>query len=212
MHIKEDEIKAYLLKNAFPIFVEGMFIVFVYIGILKMVYLNFILFLLLITYFVLKHEYSFVKWKEEVRNKTFWKAFFITLGLIIAGFIIMTMIQNCFPDIPLGDIRMKTDTPFELLLFAIQTILFPPLAEEMFYRKYLISLNGGAITAITLIFSSILFAVEHAVYPFGILTYMILGISFGIAYIRHQNIYAMMSAHFLVNLLGNGTMLVFMLI
>ncbi|RLP05828.1 CPBP family intramembrane metalloprotease [Propionibacterium australiense] len=68
----------------------------------------------------------------------------------------------------------------------------------------LISLQGGARTAVTLMVSSVLFAAAHAVYPFGILTYAVLGMSFGLAYVWHKNIYAMMSVHFIVNLLGNG--------
>jgi hypothetical protein len=103
-----------------------------------------------------------------------------------------------------GEFKIKSDTPFKLFLFGMQTILFPPLAEEIFYRKYLIVYDSKTKTAVTILISSFLFAAEHAIYPFGIVTYMILGFAFGLAYLKHKNIYVMMTAHFLSNTIGNG--------
>ncbi|WP_170175729.1 CPBP family intramembrane glutamic endopeptidase [Propionibacterium australiense] len=195
--LKKDGFWAYLLKNLFPLAVEAVFVVLVVVGIPRTIYLNLMLYLLMILYFAARREYSFTEWWDELRKKIFWVACLGTLVLIGAGFAAMTVLQGCFADVPLGDIKLRSTTRFGLFLFAVQTIAFPPLAEEMFYRKYLISLQGGARTAVTLMVSSVLFAAAHAVYPFGILTYAVLGMSFGLAYVWHKNIYAMMSVHFI---------------
>lgn len=201
--------RQYLEKNIIPIIIEAVFIIFVFVGWPEMIYLNFLFYLLLVLYFAIRKEYSFKALKERITKKQFWKSVLITFLIIAAGFILMTVIQNTFSDIALGTVSMRRDTPCRLLLFAIQTIIFPPLAEEIFYRKYLIALDDSRNTTILmLVLSSFLFAAEHAVYPFGIATYMILGISFGIAYLLHKDIYAMMMAHFLVNLIGNGASVV----
>ena len=201
--------RQYLQKNIIPIIIEAVFIIFVFFDWPEMTYLNFLFYLLLIFYFAIRREYSFKALKERITKKQFWKSVLITVLIIATGFILTTVIQNIFSDIPLGTVGMRRDTPFRLLLFAIQTIIFPPLAEEMFYRKYLISLDGSKnATIFMVVLSSFLFAVEHAIYPFGIATYMILGLAFGIAYLLHKDIHAMMMAHFLVNLIGNGVSVV----
>jgi hypothetical protein len=111
----------------------------------------------------------------------------------------------------MGEFNIKCDTPFKLFLFGMQTILFPPLAEEMFYRKNLIVYDSKKKTAVTILISSFLFAAEHTYYQFGIVTYMILGIAFGLAYLKFKNIYVMITAHFLTNLSGNGITIIMVL-
>jgi hypothetical protein len=158
----------------------------------------------MIGYFIYKREYSFGEWKRCVRKRTFWINVFFTILIISGGFILMILIQNHFQSVPLGEFKIKSDTPFKLFLFWIQTIILPPLAEEIFYRKYLIIYGSKKQTAFTILISSLLFAAEHALYPFGIVTYMIFGIAFGLAYLRNKNIYVMITAHFLINIFGNG--------
>lgn len=194
----------YIRKNIIPIIIESAFLAAVIFSEVETIYLNFGFFLLLILYFAFRNEYSFSGIAERVKLKKFWKDVFFTILVICAGFLLMSALQNAFPEIPLGAIKLKINSPFKVFLFAVQTILFPPLAEEMFYRKYLIvEGHGVGITVLTLLFSSVLFAAEHAIDPFGIATYTILGIAFGLAYLRHKNIEAMMAAHFLVNLILN---------
>lgn len=198
------DIKKYMGKNILPLITEAIFIFLALIKVVPMIYLNFLFYLALIIYFACRHEYSFRKWKKHIKTEGFKKKFLITLSSIGVGFLIMTLIQNAIPGAYLGEFNMVRNTPFTLFLFAIQTIVFPPLAEEMFYRKYLIATHNERNAVITLLFSSLLFAAEHAIYPLGILTYMILGIAFGTAYLYHKDIYAMMTSHFVVNLIGNG--------
>jgi membrane protease YdiL (CAAX protease family) len=199
----------YLRKNIIPLIIESAFISAIIFSKAETLYLNFGFYLLLILYFAYRREYSFSRIAEQVKQKKFWKDVFLTILILCIGYFLMLALQHAFPKIPVGAIKLKFDTPFKVFLFAVQTIFFPPLAEEMFYRKYLIAEGRGVrITVLTLVFSSVLFAAEHAIYPFGIATYTILGIAFGLAYLRHKNIEAMMAAHFIVNLIGNGVNIV----
>ena len=70
--------------------------------------------------------------------------------------------------------------------------------------------NAAPLLALAL--SSLLFALEHALAPFGVLTYAVLGASFSIPYVWHKNVYAMMTAHLIVNVVGNGLPLAAMLL
>ena len=174
---------------------------------LPMLYVNFFFFVTLIAYFAYRGEYS-LHTLFDIKSGVFWKNVGISLALIVGAFLLMTGVQSLFPQLELGEIKIPAHTPFDMVLFAVQTIIFPPLAEEMFYRKYLISFSRTRNTVMTALFSSILFATTHALSPFGIATYTILGMGFACAYILHKNIGANMMAHFLTNLIGNGTAIV----
>lgn len=54
-----------------------------------------------------------------------------------------------------------------------------------------------------------LYAVEHALSPWGILLVMIWALPLSISYMKTKNVYIPMTAHFIVNLLGNGTDVIF---
>jgi uncharacterized protein len=195
----------YLRKNIIPLIIESAFLAAVIFSKADTIYLNFCFYLLLTLYFAFRGEYSFTRIAGQVKQKKFWKDVFLTILILCIGYFLMLALQHAFPKIPVSAIKLKFDTPFKVFLFAVQTIFFPPLAEEMFYRKYLIVEGHGiGITVLTLLFSSVLFAAEHAIAPFGIAAYTILGIAFGLAYLRHKNIEVMMAAHFIVNLIGNG--------
>lgn len=198
------EARAYVSKNIFPILALIVYLVLALYGSLSMLYVNFFFFATLIAYFAYRGEYS-LGTLIDIKSCAFWKNVGISLAFIIGAFLLMTGVQSLFPHLELGEIKIPAHTPFEMVLFAVQTIIFPPLAEEMFYRKYLISFHGRGIMWTSALFSSILFATTHALSPFGIATYTILGMGFACAYILHKNIGANMMAHFLTNLIGNGT-------
>ena len=54
-----------------------------------------------------------------------------------------------------------------------------------------------------------LYAVEHALSPWGILLVMIWALPLSISYMKTKNVYIPMTAHFIVNLLGNRTDVIF---
>lgn len=198
------EARAYVSKNVFPILALIVYIALALYSSLPMLYVNFFFFAVLIAYFAYRGEYS-LNTLFNVKSGAFWKNVGISLLFIVATFLLMTGVQSLFPQLELGEIKIPAHTPFEIVLFAVQTIIFPPLAEEMFYRKYLISFHRRGTMWMTALFSSILFAATHALSPFGIATYTILGMGFACAYILHKNIGANIMAHFLTNLIANGT-------
>ncbi|MBR6460095.1 MAG: CPBP family intramembrane metalloprotease [Actinomycetaceae bacterium] len=198
------EAKAYVSKNIFPMLTFITYLALALYSSFSMLYVNFFFFAVLIAYFAYRGEYSF-RALFDVKSGAFWKNVGISLLFIVGAFLLMTGVQSLFPQLELGEIKIPAHTPFEMVLFAVQTIIFPPLAEEMFYRKYLISFRGRGIMWMSALFSSILFAATHALSPFGIATYTILGMGFACAYIMHKNIGANIMAHFLTNLIANGT-------
>lgn len=92
----------------------------------------------------------------------------------------------------------------KLILFAVSTIIFPPLAEELFYRQGMIYLKDKKTIIITTIFSMFLYALEHSISLYGIFIVMIWAIPLSISYIKTKNIYITITSHFIVNLIGNG--------
>jgi hypothetical protein len=150
-------------------------------------------------------EISFKGWKESILSgKKFWKSVILTMVFFIAAFILTSCAENLFPDISTGTIGLRRDTWGQLFLFAVSTIIMPPIAEEAFYRSSLICLDNKKIMLVTLILSMFLYAIEHALTPFGIILSMIWAIPLSVAYIKTKNIYVPMTAHFIGNLLGNG--------
>ena len=91
-----------------------------------------------------------------------------------------------------------------LLVFFISTILLPAVTEETFYRKSLILFKSKQAIVITTLISMFLYAAEHSLSWWGILLTMIWAVPLSIAYIKTKNIYVVMTAHFIGNLLGNG--------
>ncbi|MDF2513614.1 MAG: protease [Herbinix sp.] len=92
----------------------------------------------------------------------------------------------------------------EILLFALSTILLPPLAEELFYRQSLICFDHKKRLPLLIIISSLLFALEHSLTPFGILIALIWSIPLMISYIKTKNVYVVIVAHFISNFVVNG--------
>jgi membrane protease YdiL (CAAX protease family) len=109
-----------------------------------------------------------------------------------------------YPTFNTGMIGLKRDTWFKLIIFTISTIILPPITEELFFRKNLISFKNKKVLIITTILSMFLYALEHSLSIFGIILTMIWALPLSISYIKTKNIYVPMTAHFIGNLLGNG--------
>lgn len=200
-------VKKYILKNAFPVIWEMAFVVSCFFVAKRyFIYTNFVFYLGILLYFHLRREISFRKWSDNLHaGGKFWKAVGLTLLGFIGAFGIVAAAESLFPDIPTGSIGLVRDTWGTLLLFAVSTIILPPLCEEMFYRSSLIVTEGGkAALIVTTLLSMFLYALEHALAPFGILTAMLLAVPMSVAYYKTKNVYVVMTAHFIANLLGNG--------
>lgn len=200
-------IKTYMRKNMFPIMWELAFVVSCFFTPKRyVIYTNFVFYLGILVYFLGQRDISFRKWSENLHSgRIFWKAVGFTLLGFIGVFGMVVAAESLFPDLPTGSIGLVRNTWGTLLLFAVSTILMPPLCEEMFYRGSMIVTDGGkAVLVITTLLSMFLYALEHALAPFGILTAMLLAVPMSVAYIKTKNIYVTMTAHLIANLLGNG--------
>jgi len=91
-----------------------------------------------------------------------------------------------------------------LFAFSVVTIFLPPISEEIFYRKAIISFDSKIVLLISTVISILLYASEHSLMPVGLLQASLWAISLSIAYIKTKDIYICMTAHFLCNLVING--------
>lgn len=201
----------YLKKNAVPICIEIIFILSCFMVPGKyFIYTNFLFYLSLLIYFIAAKDFSLKEWCSNLKlGKSFWKPVLITVFSFLSAFVITTMLENIFPFWDTGTIGLKRDNWLELVIFAISTIILPPIVEETFYRKKLILFGNARITFITMIFSMFLYAAEHALTVWGIFLTMIWALPLSISYIKTKNVFVPMTAHFIVNLLGNGADVLF---
>lgn len=134
-----------------------------------------------------------------------WLAVLITiLGLTLA-FGLASAIIALFPGANTGWGHLKCNNAFSLAAFALSTIILPPLAEELFFRKSLIILNQSRkILCITAFISITLFGLEHSLSMLGFIEGALIGIVLSFSYIHTKNIIIPVIAHFIVNLLVNG--------
>ena len=101
-------------------------------------------------------------------------------------------------------IHLKADNWLKLILFAASTIMLPPIVEEVFYRKNLISFKNGKMLILTTLFSMFAYALEHTFSIWGVFLCMIWALPLSISYIKTKNIYVTMTSHFICNFVING--------
>ncbi len=194
-------------KNIIPLIIEGAFIVSCFIFPKEyFIYTNFIFYLLLLIYFCIKKDFSLKEWLGSIKSgKRFWKQVIITALFFIIAFIITVIIENLFPNYNTGMIGLRRNSWLTLTIFTISTIILPAITEETFYRKNIISFQNKRILLCTTLLSMFLYAVEHSLTIWGIFLTMIWALPLSISYIKTKNIYVPMTAHFIGNLLGNGS-------
>ena len=198
--------KQYLRQILIPVIWEIIFILSCFILPKEyFIYTNFAFYLGIILFFVIKKQFSFSNLVKNLRfGKQFWQPVVYTiLGLILA-FAITSLLERILPNLDDGMIGLQYDTWFKLILFAVSTILLPPVAEELFYRKAMINFKNMNILLVTTLVSAFLYALEHSLSWFGIIMCMIWAIPFSISYIKTKNVYVPMMAHLIVNIFGNG--------
>ncbi|WP_243603329.1 type II CAAX endopeptidase family protein [Streptococcus equinus] len=196
----------YVKANLIPLIIEILFIISYYIFPKdNFVYVNAFFYVLLFVYFLISKDLNLKEWFLSFRSgKKYWIQVLLTfLGFMLA-FILTTILEGIFPGLETGTINLRRDTWLTLGVFAISTILFPAITEETFYRKNLILFDSKKTVIITTILSMFLYACEHSLAPWGIFLTMIWALPLSLSYIKTRNIYVVMTAHFLGNLLGNG--------
>jgi len=204
----------YVKANLIPLIIEILFIISYYIFPKDdFVYVNAFFYVLLFVYFLISKDLNLKEWFLSFRSgKKYWIQVLLTfLGFMLA-FILTTILEGIFPGLETGTINLRRDTWLTLGIFAISTILFPAITEETFYRKNLILFDSKKTVIITTILSMFLYACEHSLAPWGIFLTMIWALPLSLSYIKTRNIYVVMTAHFLGNLLGNGVDVILTLI
>ncbi|WP_423214613.1 type II CAAX prenyl endopeptidase Rce1 family protein [Streptococcus equinus] len=204
----------YVKANLIPLIIEILFIISYYIFPKDdFIYANAFFYVLLFVYFLISKDLNLKEWFLSFRSgKKYWIQVLLTfLGFMLA-FILTTILEGIFPGLETGTINLRRDTWLTLGVFAISTILFPAITEETFYRKNLILFDSTKTVIITTILSMFLYACEHSLAPWGIFLTMIWALPLSLSYIKTRNIYVVMTAHFLGNLLGNGVDVILTLI
>ncbi|TFH45030.1 CPBP family intramembrane metalloprotease [Streptococcus equinus] len=204
----------YVKANLIPLIIEILFIVsYCIFPKDDFIYVNAFFYVLLFVYFLISKDLNLKEWFLSFRSgKKYWIQVLLTfLGFMLA-FILTTILEGIFPGLETGTINLRRDTWLTLGVFAISTILFPAITEETFYRKNLILFDSKKTVIITTILSMFLYACEHSLAPWGIFLTMIWALPLSLSYIKTRNIYVVMTAHFLGNLLGNGVDVILTLI
>jgi membrane protease YdiL (CAAX protease family) len=195
----------YLKHNIVPICMECILIVWLIMYPEYFLYINFFFYLGIVIYFVICKDFSIKEMKENIcSGKTFWIKVILTASTLALSFAITGIIKMLLPTINDGMGILKVHNRFEVLIFAMSTIILPPLAEELFFRKSLLSFEHKKQMPILMILSGLLFAFEHSLVPFGILIALIWSIPLMVSYIMTKNVYVVIAAHFLCNFVMNG--------
>lgn len=196
----------YLKSLIFPISIEMLFITGCCLSNPKdHVFLNFLFYLVLAIYFSWNKDFSLKEWWKAVRSGgRFWKQVLLTILFLSLAFVFTNFLESLFPDLDKGMIYLRADSWLKLVLYAASTILLPPIVEEIFYRKLLISFKSKKILIVTTVLSMFLFALAHAFAIWGIFLCMIWALPLSLSYIRTRNLYVPMTAHLICNMIING--------
>ena len=195
----------YIKINIFPIIAEVLFVLACLLFQGYYIYINFLFYIILAIYFWLGKDFSIKKWIASIKGGiAFWKQVILTILFFCLAFVFTNILENMFPYLSTEMIHLKADNWLKLILFATSTIILPPIVEEVFYRKNLISFKNGKMLILTTLFSMFAYALEHTFSVWGVFLCMIWALPLSISYIKTKNIYVTMTSHFICNFVING--------
>lgn len=170
------------------------------------IYCDCIFYLVLSTYFLTIKSVSIRQWFQEwTKGRKFWMSVACTLIGLVAAYGVGMGISMLISGADDGMTVFKVIDVPSLIAFAATTILLPPVAEEAFYRKGLICFDSKSSLMVTSVIGIILFASEHSMKPLGLLISAIWAVPLTLSFVKTKNVYVPMTAHFICNLLFNGT-------
>ncbi len=169
----------------------------------RIVYTNFFMYLVLVIYY--RKGFSFKTLKEKITSgKHYWKLVLYTLIGIFFSLVLVFAVKNIFfSEVEDGLFKIKTHNNFEFILYIIQVIFLPAIAEELFFRKEIINFSSKKYLVITSLLSLLLFASAHGLSYLAIIGVSIVGLPLTISYIKTKDIYVVIVAHFILDLVGN---------
>lgn len=162
-------------------------------------YLFFVFYAGLLIYFYYIHkQFSFRKFARNLsRIRRFWVPVLITFaGLLLANDIKNKIIQPLFYTAKDGTISIITKNDiFPTIMYAAMMIIMKPVAEELFFRKAIISFGSKKRVFALIIVSLLLCAVSRAHGVLGIAEWILMAIPVTVAYVVTRNIYISVMAH-----------------
>ncbi len=194
----------YIKLNIFPIIAEVLFVLVCLLFQGYYIFINFLFYVILAIYFWLRKDFSVKGWIDSVKGgSAFWKQVMLTILFFYLAFVFTNILENIFTHLSTGMINLKADNWLKLILFVASTIILPPIAEEVFYRKNLTSFKNRKILILTTLFSMFAYGLEHTFVIWGIFLCMIWALPLSVSYIKTKNIYVTMTAHFICNFVVN---------
>ena len=162
-------------------------------------HLFFVFYFGLLVYFYYFHkQFSFRKFARNLtRIRRFWLPVVLTfLGLMLCNDIKNNLIQPYFSTVRDGTVSIITKNDIlPTFFYAIMMIIMKPVAEELFFRKAIISFGSRKRVFALTIVSLVLCAVSRAHGFLGVAEWMLMAIPVTIAYVATRNIYISVMAH-----------------
>ncbi len=166
---------------------------------------------LLIYFYYIHKQFSFRKF---ARNLTRVKRFWIPVAITFVGLLLANLIKNKLisPNFMVRDGTVSIITRndiFPTMMYALMMIIMKPVAEELFFRKAIISFGSKKRVFAFTVVSLLLCAVSRAHGALGIAEWMIMAIPVTIAYVATRNIYISVMAHVLFEFYDNAYSIVY---
>lgn len=202
------------MKRLFvPIAWELLFVIATIIIPKQAFHLFFTFYLGLLIYFYYFHkQFSFRKFFRNLKRiKTFWLPVAITfVGMLVANFIKNNILQVYLTSVKDGTIFIITRNDIiPTVFYAIMMIIMKPVAEELFFRKAIISFGSKKRVFALTVVSLLLCAVSRAHGLLGIAEWSIMAIPVTIAYVATRNIYISVMAHVLFEFYDNAYSIIY---
>jgi membrane protease YdiL (CAAX protease family) len=153
---------------------------------------------LLIYFYFVHKQFSFRKFGRNLgRLKTFWLPVALTfVGLLLTNDIKNKVLQPLFSTVADGTVSIITRNDIlPTFFYAIMMIIMKPVAEELFYRKAIITFGNKKRVFVLAVVSLLLCAVSRAHGLLGIAEWALMAIPVTVAYIVTRNIYVSVMAH-----------------
>ncbi|MCR4903372.1 MAG: CPBP family intramembrane metalloprotease [Butyrivibrio sp.] len=200
-------------KNAFPFIWEALFILLSYTSKEYLLYINFLFFAGLIVYF--HKEFSMKEFAHSIRNiKGFWIPLLLTLVAICIMYEIKKyMISTLFWNMSQGvlSVSYKPTSWVQVCVYFMTVMLMVPVAEALFYRKYLINFSSKKAMFITALISMVLLALIHAHAWPAALEYIIMALPVLVVYMATKNMYVSLLVQLGFCIYTNGQDLIYVM-
>lgn len=197
--------KPYWVRNLFPVLLEAAYLICCFrLPVNYLIFANFFFYLVLFLFYLITKNLTFRKfWMNVSSGVQFWKSVLIATVLFAASFGITALLEHFISALNPGFYPLIVSNGLTFVLFIITSLFLAPVVEETFYRGNLISVESKKLMIITTIVSILLYSIGHSSTWWGIISSVIWALPLTFAFIKTRNVYVVMLAHFIVNLVIN---------